>query len=268
NLDEETRSRWEHPPTSPRLETYESYFQFSVPLPPRTGADGTRLDFIVGKQWLLTIRDCDIPFLAAFREQDRGESMKGKLTPAALAASLMDWHLETFQVELSEIQKAVDKIDTEILEERERRPPLTILAAMRARVSKLRATLGEHRAIIHGLLRPDFDWLADSPEVVYFKALESHFHRAEDGVERARETVIGSFELYATRTAQDTNQLVRALTIVTVVIGMAGAIAGIFGMNFDTPIAHAGSRGFVIVTVAILVLAVVTLVVARLRKWM
>ena len=50
--------------------------------------------------------------------------------------------------------------------------------------------------------------------------------------DRAREIVVGSFGLHATRTAQDTNQPVKMLTHVTVVIGLIGAIPGIFGMNF------------------------------------
>jgi len=32
---------------------------------------------------------------------------------------------------------------------------------------------------------------------------------------------------------------------VTVVIGIVGTIAGVFGMTFDTPLSHTGTNGFV-----------------------
>ncbi len=255
-------------PQAGQLDKFEAYFQFSVPLAPKTGDADGRLDFLVGGNWLMTVRDGDVPYLARFRDQDRGESFKGKLTPAALAASLLDWHLEAFQFELTDIQKGVDDIDNEILSDVETRPPLKRLADMRQRVSRLRDKLGDHRAIIHGLLRADFDPVADTPEAEHFRALERHFERTEDGIDRAREIVVGSFDLYATRTAQDTNELVRALTVVTVIIGIAGAVAGIFGMNFETPFAKTGETGFLTVTSAMIVVAVFIVVVAKRRKWM
>ena len=48
------------------------------------------------------------------------------------------------------------------------------------------------------------------------------FERLEDDIARARETMIGSFELYASRVAQDTNQLVKVLTVATVITGIIG----------------------------------------------
>ena len=216
----------------------------SVPLPPDTGPENARLDLLVGANWLMTVRDCDIPFLKAFRDEDRGESFKGKLTPTALCASLLDRHIGTFQVEIGEIQKAADRIDGEVLGARKTRPPLAELAKMRQRVARLRDVLGDHREIIHALLRPDFAAVAGTEEAPFFAALQGHFERTEDGIDRARETVLGSFELYTTRTTQDTNEMVTVLTIVTVMIGAVGAIAGIFGMNFDTAFAHWGGDGF------------------------
>ena len=255
------------PPSAPDIATFDDWFQFSVPLPPGTGPDNARLDLLVGANWLMTVRDCDIPFLKTFRDEDRGESFKGKLTPTALCASLLDRHIGTFQVEIGEIQKAADRIDGEVLGVRKTRPPLAELAKMRQRVARLRDVLGDHREIIHALLRPDFAAVAGTEEAAFFAALQGHFERTEDGIDRARQTVLGSFELYTTRTTQDTNEMVTVLTIVTVMIGSVGAIAGIFGMNFDTAFAHWGATGFYLTTAAMAAAGILVFVVAKLQKW-
>lgn len=250
-----------------RIAMLDKAFHFSVPMPPGKCADGTRLDFVVGANWIVTVRDCDIPFLTAFRDEDRGESFKGKLTATAMCASFLDRHIEMFQSEISEIMQATDKIDEGILGDRRTRPPLDELAKMRQRVGRLRDKLGAHREIIHGLLRPDFINVTDGDAYEYFAMIERHFDRTEDGLDRARETVVGSLELYATRTAQDTNEMVSVLTIITVIIGAAGAIAGVFGMNFDTAFSHWGATGFYIATASMVAVALFIVVLARRRKW-
>ncbi|WP_415644108.1 CorA family divalent cation transporter, partial [Sphingomonas antarctica] len=203
----------EKPATVP--ESFEDHFNFSLVVAPDTSGKSGRVDYLVADKWLLTVRERDVAYFEAFREQDRGESLSGRLTPAALVASLLDWHLEEYQAEIVAIQKRVDQIDSEILGEREQRPPLSKLAKLRSAVADLRKILSNHRLVIHGLLRADFSHIADQPHAEYFVALERHFDRTEDRLDQAREMIVGSFELYATRTAQDTNELVRAFSAPT-----------------------------------------------------
>jgi len=56
-------------------------------------------------------------------------------------------------------------------------PPLADTAKLRIRVSQLRDRLSEHRPMIHGLLRADFEPLADRPERTHFRNVEKHFDR-------------------------------------------------------------------------------------------
>ncbi|CAM3332748.1 hypothetical protein SPAN111604_15245 [Sphingomonas antarctica] len=58
------------------------------------------------------------------------------------------------------------------------------------------------------------------------------------------------------------------LTLITVVIGLAGAIAGIFGMNFDTPLAKTGLWGFLVTVMVMATLSVAVFMIARARKWL
>jgi len=248
-------------------ESFEHHFQFSLAAAADKSGNCHRIDYIVADKWLLTIASAPLRYLKAFRDQDRGESLSGRLTPAALTASLLDWHIEDYQAEIADIQRRVDQIDSDVLGKNEQRPPLASLATLRSRVADLRQRLGDHRLVIHGLIRPDFSHIAGHPHAEYFVALERHFDRTEDGLDRAREMIVGSFELYATRTAQDTNELVKVLTLVTVVIGLSSAIAGIFGMNFDTPLTRTGLFGFITTVVGMIGLAGTVFGIARWRRW-
>jgi magnesium transporter len=70
-----------------------------------------------------------------------------------------------------------------------------------------------------------------------------------------------------TRTAQRTNDIVRILTVVSVTLLPASVLAGIFGMNFTSPIFDV--QGMFVVAVAFVVLVCIAiLALARWRHWL
>ena len=274
-------------PPGPHLDNYGNYFQFNLIASPGAAArDGddvspvdseeenkprkwerSRLDFVIGKRWLLTVHDEDLKFLRSFREQDKAETEIGGLSPQALAASLLDWHLETFFEEVARIELHVDRLDERILGEPPSGSLLGRMAAVRRRISRLRRILVVQRPVFYGLGRPDLTKVAEGEAASHYEMLASRFERAVDEVERTRDLVVGSFELFTSRTSQETNDLVRSLTFFTVIIGGVAAIAGLFGMNFDPPFFRTGSAGFFAVTGGLLFVATVAWAWAKHKHW-
>ena len=267
-LSNEARAAIRDPRAAPPLVNYGTHVQLSVPAPPQEGSSRiARLDFLISERWLLSVRDEDIEFLRAFRDQDRAESMKGELSPAIVAASLLDWHLESYFEAVGEVEAAIDELDSGILGGPADEAALDQLAAMRRRVALLRGRISEQRPVFHGLVRPDFSPIAKSDASDHFRDLVARFDHAIDAVERARDVVVGSFDLFATKTALETNKLVKALTFVTVLIGFAAAVAGLFGMNFETPFFKTGEHGFLTVLAALAIMSVLAALLARRYKW-
>jgi magnesium transporter len=250
-----------------QLDSFHTHFQFSLPLAPGATAQTARIDFLVNDRWLLTVYDGNEPYFDAFRANDRDDDHRGRLTPTVLTASLLDWHLENYRSDIFMVEKLIDRIDETILAAKDERPPLASLAKLRSRVGLLRSRLDEHRPILRGMLRSDFAQIAGLPHSQHFDAIHRHFERTEDMVNRAQGIIIGSFELYATRTAQDTNELVKRLTVVTISMGLAEMIPTLFSMNFDIPFTNTGWHGFSIVVVAMAIIAAGSWLFAMWRKW-
>lgn len=246
------------------LEIFDRFYRFCIPT--RDLPDSC-LRFAVGQSWVLTASESRPKFFDEFVEADQGETLKGKMTSTAFMASLLMRHLDGFREEIAGVDVAIDKLDDTILRSREKRSPLAALAALRRKLASLRVVLKSQRSVIHGLIAPDFLAHVSESDREFLVEANRIFERLEDDVARARETVMGSFELYASRVAQDTNQLVKVLTIATVITGVIGAVAGVFGMNFDTPIAHTGLSGFLLVTAAMVGVSVAIVAVAIWRRW-
>jgi magnesium transporter len=261
-------------PGPSRLENFGPYSQLAVETDPiinagepDPGRDHTRLDFLISKDWLLTVHEGKIEFITDFRNQDPEETSIGTLTTHDLAASLLDLHLEAFFQEIARIELLVDKLDEQALTRPSSTTLLGRMVTLRRRVSELRTMLSLQRAVFYGLSRPDLQNIAEAGASSHFQVLVARFERAIDEVEHTRDLVVGSFELFASRTAQQTNELVKALTFLTAIIGFCAAIAGVFGMNFETGFFATGDTGFytTIATLALITLAAT--VFARWRRW-
>lgn len=247
-----------------QLEIFDTFYRFCIPA---LDNHGSCLRFVAGKSWLLTASEARPEIFDKFVEADQGETLKGRMTASALAAALLTRHLDGFREAIASVDVAIDKLDETILRGREKRSPLNSLAALRRRLAVLRSTLIGQRSIIHGLIAPDFLAHVAASDREFFAEVNRVFEKLEDDISRARETVLGSFELYASRVAQDTNQLVKVLTIATVITGVIGAVAGIFGMNFSTPFANSGLKGFALVTGGMIAVSVGIVALSIWRRW-
>ena len=266
-----------------QLQNYGTYFRFSLGTAPsqnhlvddrpsqateeRTVLGSVRVDFIVSERWLVTVQDGEVPYLGAFREQDKAETLIGLLTGQALTASLLDWHLGEYFQEVSRIEEAVDKLDERVLRESASRILLGRMVALRRRVSKLRSLLVAQRDVFYGLSRPDFALITDSGAAPFYEGLVARFERAVDEIERTRDVVVGSFELFTSRTGQQTNDLVKVLTFLTAIVGFCAAIAGLMGMNFKLAFFETGLTGFSFVTGGLVLVALTSVAYARYRDW-
>jgi Mg2+ and Co2+ transporter CorA len=226
-----------------------------------------RINFVVAEKWLVTTHEGEVTCLERFRDHGTADTSIGLLTGQTLAASLLDWHLGEYFQEVSRIEATVDRLDERVLRETATKTLLGRMVALRRRVSKLRALLVTQRDVFYGLSRPDFALVTDSGAAPFYEALVQRFQRALDEVERSRDVVVGSFELFTSRTSQQTNDLVKVLTFLTAIVGLCAAIAGLMGMNFKLQFFETGLTGFTIVTGGLVAVALCSVGYARYRKW-
>ncbi|MCA1713904.1 MAG: hypothetical protein LC715_01840 [Gammaproteobacteria bacterium] len=226
------------------------------------------LAIVSGHNFVLTLHNEPLRFLDELRERERADTKLGVLSAESFTASLLDWQLATYFDAVSRFEAAVDRLEITLLSSRRQRECLPELAQLRRVVSRLRRQLAPHRNLFAAMERPDFrPTPGGTPADRHFSLLRERFEHAMDAVENARDLVVGSFELFATRTAQRTNDTMRVLTFFTVLLGSLAVLAGVLGMNFTVPFFDTGAEGFWIAITGMSVLALVALGVARARRW-
>lgn len=245
------------------VRVYEEFYHFAIPvLPPSGEAISAELELLVGQNWLISLGPSDATDFAALIERDVGDTMKGNLSGTTLAAALLAEHFARFHQHIAAIDAEIDKVEQRTLTGKEGRSTLSVLTVLRRRTARMRGVLSDLRPIINALIRPDFLPEMTREDREHLRHLEGTFEKLSDEIVRLRETVVGSFELYATQIAQNTNRLLKALTILTLGIGLIGAGAGIMGMNFKLDWFDHGASAFVPVVVIMAILFSLTVILA------
>jgi Mg2+ and Co2+ transporter CorA len=258
------------PPKAPMVVDYDDQFLVTVAVlvdPEETRA--VPLHCLVGGSWILTTHSAGTDLIEQFLQPLKGETGLGHLDGPRFLAILLDWLLHSYFARLEDLANEIDVLDESLLrtddvhEER----LLDRLVLLRRTIGTLRRALLPHRAVFATLAQPEFDQVSESDSARRFRGLSERLERAVDEAENAREMVIGTFQVYATRTAQRTNDVVQILTVLSAVLLPAVVIAGILGMNFHPSFFDQPGLFWVAVG-AILLLCTGIAFFARARGWL
>jgi len=229
--------------------------------------EGRGLAIVCGQNFVVSLHRGPLAFIEQLRHREHADTRIGSLSAESFTASLLGWVVESYLHAVSDFEAAVDRLEVTVLASNVHRECLPELAQLRRGASRLRRMLAPHRHVFGALARPDFRPDEDGVVDKHFRALEQRFERAMDAVENTRELVVGSFELFTTRTAQRTNDTMRVLTFFTALLGSLAVLAGVLGMNFTVAFFQSGAQGFWIAIGSMAGIVVLATAFARWWRW-
>jgi Mg2+ and Co2+ transporter CorA len=227
-------------------------------------AEAVPLRLGLGRNVVISIHDVPIRGMGDPIEVVAGDPRFGRLDAGRFAGLLLEGVLHGFDAAVDEIEAAIDELDDAALRPDRDDDVLDAMVRLRRRISDLRRWLAPQRAVVADLTRPIED--EPSPIGQPDARLLAHLERTFDSIDRAREQLLGTFDIAMTRTGQRTNDVMKLLTIVSAVLLPSVVIAGIMGMNFQAELFDQAGLFYVVVG-AMALLAIGTLALARWRRW-
>ena len=223
------------------------------------------VQILAGEGWVITRHDVETEFLDEHRRNILDARELGRLAPVEFLASILGWQLDTYFATAAALEREIDDLDDAAL--RGEGELLERLVHLRGRIARARRILNPHRDVYAELARPDFlaERFADGSEEL--NDLLSRLQRAADAIGNAREMLIGSFDIHMSHLAQRTNDVMRVLTLASVVLLPSVVIAGVMGMNFRVDIFDQPVLFWVVIGIMV-ALAAITLVFARRKGWL
>lgn len=191
------------------------------------------LDVFLGPNYVVTHREDAIDGVERVRTLFQRDARLLEQGAAHLAYHLVD--------ELaSDAMVAVDAIDAEVeaVEERLLAEPgpaaLQQVLRMKRALMHLRRLLAPQREVLNRMARDEYAAIPKASRV-YFRDVYDHLVRLHDIVEGMRDLASGALDTYLSVINNRMNEVMKTLTLITVLFMPLGALTGFFGMNFFAP---------------------------------
>ena len=222
------------------------------------------LDIVIGANHVITVHQGPLVPLDAFRDEVGHEEELGSLDAASFTAGLIDSVFTSFFQQIESIERDIDALDELAIKADQDDGFLDRVLVLRRRIARLRRILAPNREALLPLERPDFELRSDLGPV--WPGIIQRLERAIDGLENARELLVGSFDLYLGRASQRTNDVMKALTLLSAIALPGVVVAGVMGMNFH-PGFFDDPNNFYVVVGLMVAFALAILGTARWRRW-
>jgi magnesium transporter len=163
------------------------------------------------------------------------------------------------------IEREIDRLDERALRARPENGILSSIVALRRRIGTIRRTLAPHRVAFAALSRPEMELHEELGRP--WPGLTDRLDRALEAVENLRDLLLGTFDIHMGRSAQDANDVMKLLTLLSAVLLPSVVLAGVMGMNFKLSLFD-DPNNFWFVVAAMVVFAGTIAVVARWKHWL
>ena len=271
DLNSSTVHALENPGDVPHLAVHGSYLHVRVAVEPndRDLDETPWLDIVGGGNVVITSHRKPIKFLDDMDDRIESDTTFGLLDASTFIASLLGAAVTSYFTAVDAIEDDVDVLDSKSLRDDGRHQLLDDLVVVRRRIARLRRVLTDHRQVFASLAGAELPKLTDNPDSAEaFKSVAERFDSAIGAVEDSREVLIGSFDVYMTRTAQRTNDIMKVLALATVLLLPGSVVAGLLGMNMLIPLPEDNPMSFWFVVSGVAIFAISILLIARARRWL
>jgi magnesium transporter len=190
------------------------------------------LDMFMSERYLVTIHEDNFKTLDDIAQRAASDA-RVVLDPGIdmLLHNIMDHITDAYMPILDYLGEQLDEIEEKAL--REPTPDVLVQISEKKReLLNLRRVVGPQREVVAQLTRGEVPFIRMETRA-YFRDVQDHLNRTVETVELYRDLVLGSRDIYLSSISNNLNQIMKTLTIISVIGLPMTIITGFFGMNFE-----------------------------------
>lgn len=193
-----------------------------------------QLSMFLGEGYLITLQEeCGHDVFESVRARLRaGRGFARKMKADYLAYALLDATVDHVFPVLEVVGDSIEEVEEELLD-KPTRASLRKLYESKRVLLQLRRAAWPQREIFNTLIRDDTGLVRRETQV-FLRDCYDHTTQIIDMIESYRDLTAGLMDLYLSSLGFRTNEIMRILTIVSVIFIPLTFLAGVYGMNFDT----------------------------------
>jgi len=193
-----------------------------------------QVSLFLGEYFVITIQEeCGHDVFEHVRSRLRaGRGYARKMKADYLAYALLDATVDQIFPVLEAVGDSIEDVEEDLLD-KPQRSTLKRLYESKRLLLHLRRASWPHREIFNTLIRDDTGLIGHETQI-FLRDCYDHTTQIIDIIESYRDLTAGLMDLYLSSLGFRTNEIMRVLTVVSVMFIPLTFLAGVYGMNFNT----------------------------------
>lgn len=227
----------------------------------------SELNFFLGKNFLVTYHDVALKSIVSTEEQcTRGTARLTARAPDRVAHTILDALVENYKPALEELSLEIAELETQALQ-RPTQETLNKIIQIKKEVLHLRQIIGPQREVLARFARGEFKLIRPHLVPYYRNVYDALFHISELS-QNYMDTLTGILQVYLNMSSNQTGEVVKLLTLITVVTTPVTLIGTWYGMNFTKQMGeYEYEHAYRVVLVVAAVATVATYWYFKKRRW-
>lgn len=229
----------------------------------------SELNFFLGKNFLVTYHEVPLKSIQSTEERCLKSTVHIARAPDRVAHTLLDAIVENYKPALEELSMEIADLENQVLQHPSKQT-LNKLIQIKKEVLHLRQIIGPQREVLARFARGEFKLIRPHLVPYYRDVYDGLFHISELA-QNYTDSLTGILQVYLNMSSNQTGEVVKLLTMITVITTPQLMIGTWYGMNFDNMqvgvheiTTRPGYSGVIVVTV---VSTLVTYWYFKKKKW-
>jgi magnesium transporter len=225
----------------------------------------SELNFFLGKNFLVTYHDLPIRSVSSTEEQALKSSVHIARAPDRVAYTLLDSIVDNYKPALDELSLEIAELEQQALQNPSKQT-LNKILLVKKEVLHLRQIIGPQREVLARFARGEFKLIR--PHMVpYYRNVYDALYRISELTQGYTDALTGTLQVYLNMSSNQTGEVVKLLTLITMITTPLMMIGTWYGMNFHDMPELQWKHGYWIAGVVMCVSTVATYWYFKKKKW-
>jgi len=224
------------------------------------------LDFFLGKNYLVTYHEIPMKSVLTTEEQAVRGTMHIARAPDRVAYTLLDSIVDSYTPALDELALEIAELEDRALQQ-PTKETLNRILQVKKEVMRLRQTIAPQREVLARFARGEFKLIRPHLVPYYKDVYDSLFHISELA-QNYTDSLTGILQVYLNMSSNQTGEVVKVLTLITVITMPMTLVGTWYGMNFsETMPEYKWRYGYPFAIVVTIISTVATYLWFRKKRW-
>ncbi|MDZ4719378.1 MAG: magnesium/cobalt transporter CorA [Roseiflexaceae bacterium] len=219
----------------PKVEAYDGYYFlvfYEVHFDQQSQQLATSsIGLFIGPNYLVSVHDGDIQIIDETIVRWRKNETVIGWGGGALLYHLLDAIVDGYFPVIDQLADRVEGIEEQIFE-RFRQSALQEVFKLKRDLLGIRRIVAPERDVLNVLIRREVP-VFDQDTIKYLQDVYDHIIRITDSIDTYRDLLSSALDAFLSIQSNQLNQVVKVLTITSIVLMSCSLVAGIYGMNFE-----------------------------------